>query len=67
MKTNLDKVAEAILKERYLEHTIFLDDDELEEVLRLIVKKSGKDDWRLVQHRNVEEQEVWYELDLQDG
>jgi hypothetical protein len=39
----------------------------LAEVLKLIVEKSNENGWRLVQHRNVESREIWYELDLQNG
>ena len=46
MKTkNLNKLAKAVLKEKYLEKTIWLSDEELEEILKLIVKESGKDEW----------------------
>lgn len=67
MKNNLEKIADTILKERYLEDTPYLLDEELAEVLNFVVEKSNEHGWRLVQHVNVELQEIWHELDLQDG
>ena len=67
MENDLDKIAEAILKEKYLEKTSWLSEDELAQVLKLIVEKSGKDGWRLVQHENVDEDKTWFELELSDG
>lgn len=67
MKTkNLNKLAKAILNKRYLEKTAWLSDEELAEILKLIVEKSGKDVWQLILHENVEHNYTWYELELSD-
>jgi hypothetical protein len=42
ISNKLNKIAEAILKERYLENTSYLSDEELAEVLKLIVEKSNE-------------------------
>lgn len=65
--SNLEKLARKLLKEKYIEDSPVLTSEELSQLLDLIIKKSGGQHWRLVQHRNVEEKEIWYELDLQDG
>lgn len=63
---NIYKIAKELIKTRYIERSPALSKQELSELLEIITKESGKNTWRLVQHRNVEEKEIWYELDLQE-
>jgi len=62
---DLEKLADRLYRFRYLDHTTFLDDKELKKLLEILIRKAG-DNWRLVQSKNVETDEVWYELDLQE-
>lgn len=64
--SSIYKIAKELIKTRYIERSPALSKQELSELLEIITKESGKNTWRLVQHRNVEEKEIWYELDLQE-
>jgi hypothetical protein len=63
---NIYKIAKELIKTRYIERSPSLSKQELSELLEIITKESGKNTWRLVQHKNVEANETWYELDLQE-
>ncbi len=65
--SNISKISRKILKDRYIENSPWLSKEELSEVLVWIIKETNKNGWRLVQHKNVESDYTWYELDLQDG
>lgn len=64
--SNISKISKKILKDRYIENSPRLSKEELAEVLVWIIKETNKNGWRLVQHKNVESDYTWYELDLQD-
>jgi len=65
--SKLKKLAKKLLKARYIEKSPVLSSDELKQLLALIVLEDDTTKWRLVQHKNVEADNIWYELDLQDG
>ena len=62
------EIASKLYEDRYIdEYSIPLSEEELRQILDLIIEWSGRDIWRLIQHKNIDSKETWYELELEAG